>query len=302
VSATPSQAVDAANKLFGSHPGTRALHAKGLLLKGTFTATPAAAELTTAAHMQGEAIPATYRFSNGSGNPHHADYKPDPRGLAAKFYLPGGSRTDIVAVTTPVFPVSTPEAFVEMLQAQAAGPAGALKLPGLLLRNPSILKNGLPGIKSMQPPDGYHTSRYYGIHAFRWTDASGTARHVRYFLIPEDGESHLSPRAARGHSRDYLQEGVRERLQRGPIRFTLELQIADPGDTTDDPSVVWPKSRRRVAAGTIEMTELETGRETGGDVLVFDPTRVTPGIECSADPVLNFRSKAYSESVARRMA
>ena len=38
---TPQQATDAANEAFGRHPGLRALHAKGTLLKGTFTAAPA---------------------------------------------------------------------------------------------------------------------------------------------------------------------------------------------------------------------------------------------------------------------
>jgi catalase len=52
--------------------------------------------------------------------------------------------------------------------------------------------------------------------------------------------------------------------------------------------------------GTFEITGLETGREKDGDVLVFDPTRVTDGIELSSDPVLNFRRDAYGESVARR--
>jgi catalase len=50
----------------------------------------------------------------------------------------------------------------------------------------------------------------------------------------------------------------------------------------------------------LEITALETERETGGDVLVFDPGRVTDGIELSGDPVLRFRPKAYSDSVARR--
>jgi catalase len=33
---------------------------------------------------------------------------------------------------------------------------------------------------------------------------------------------------------------------------------------------------------------------------VFDPTRVVDGIELSNDPVLRFRSPAYSVSVGRR--
>jgi catalase len=57
-----------------------------------------------------------------------------------------------------------------------------------------------------------------------------------------------------------------------------------------------------VTAGTLEITELEVQRETGDDVLVFDPTRITAGIELSDDPVLQFRRAVYSESVARRTA
>jgi catalase len=35
-------------------------------------------------------------------------------------------------------------------------------------------------------------------------------------------------------------------------------------------------------------------------VLVFDPSRVSAGIELSEDPILRFRPRAYSASVARR--
>jgi len=297
-----ADAIDAVNAANGSHAGHRALHAKGTLLQGTFTPTPAAAELTSAAHMQGPAVPVTFRFSNGSGNPRHPDYAPDPRGLACKLYLPDGSRTDVVAVTTPVFPVSTPEAFIELIRAQGAGPAAAVRLPLVIARHPSILRTMPATLPSLRPPAGYNTVRYHGIHAFRWTSAAGLTSGVRYRLLPEDREAHLSPRAARGRSRDYLQEGIRERLKQGPVAFLYEVQIAAPSDRLEDPSVAWPGSRRRVTVGRFEITGLETGRETAGDVLVFDPTRVTSGIELSDDPVLRFRRDAYSESVARRVA
>ena len=45
------------------------------------------------------------------------------------------------------------------------------------------------------------------------------------------------------------------------------------------------------------MTGIATDREQDGDMLVFDPTRVTDGIECSEDPILNFREHAYAVSV-----
>src|SRR5947209_6743473 len=139
MSVTPAEAVDAANARFGRHDGHRALHANGLLFKGMFKATAEASKMTRAAHMQGEEIPATFRFSNGSGDPDHPDGAPDPRGLAIKMYLPDGSRSDIVAVSNELFPTPTPDGFVELLRIQAAGPAGALRFPAFFARYPRAL-------------------------------------------------------------------------------------------------------------------------------------------------------------------
>ena len=299
---TPAQAIDSANEVFGRHAGHRALHAKGVLCKGTFTASPQASELTRAAHMQGDELPATFRFSNGSGNPNHPDYAPDPRGLAVKMYLPDGSRTDIVAVSSPRFPTRTPEAFIELVKAQGAGPAAAWKLPLFLARHPEAIAV-LPVVApTLLPPASYALIRYFGIHAFKWTDAHRAERYVRYTLLPEAKGAKIKPWEARRRGADYLQQEIRERLLGGPVRFGLEVQIATPGDPVDDPSAAWPKGRRRVRVGAFEITGLETERETGGDVLVFDPGRVIDGIDCSEDPVLRFRPRAYSESVARRTA
>jgi catalase len=291
-------AVDAVNGLFGRHPGVRALHAKGTLCRGTFTPTPEAASLTRASHFNGGTIPATFRFSNGSGSPHHPDYQPDPRGLAAKLYLESGERTDIVCVSTPVFPVATPEAFIELVRAQGAGPAALVKLPLVIARHPSILRTLPVAAPSLRPPASYAVIPYYGIHAFKWIDAAGGSRFVRYRLVPRASHETITPWAARGRGADYLQDDIRARL---PVVFDLEVQVAIPGDPTDNPSAAWPRGRRTVTVGRYDITELETERETGGDVLVFDPTRVIDGIELSDDPVLRFRHDAYSESVARRM-
>ena len=56
------QVVNALNDLTGRHAAHRAAHAKGTLMAGTFT--PSGAGLTTAAHMSGEPVPVTLRFSN----------------------------------------------------------------------------------------------------------------------------------------------------------------------------------------------------------------------------------------------
>ena len=63
---------------------TRALHAKGTWCSGTFTATPEATALCTAAHLTGDSVPVLARVSNGSGHPRNAEYEFDVRGLAVR--------------------------------------------------------------------------------------------------------------------------------------------------------------------------------------------------------------------------
>ena len=297
---TPDQAIDAANEVYGRHDGFRALHAKGTLCAGTFTATPAGTRLTRAAHMQGQPVKVTARVSNGSGDPGTPDYIPDVRGLAIKCYLPDGSRTDIVAQSAPRFPARTPEAFVELMRATAPSASMPAKVARFLARNPVAIP-GLPAnTRALLPPASYATIRYYGVHAYAWIDGDGGRRYVRYTFVPHVTEPPPAPWRARRGGPDYLQHDIHDRLAHGPVRFKLELQIAEPGDQVDDPTSTWPKQRQVVIAGTLELTGPETERETGTDVLVFDPVRVTDGIELSDDPILRFREHAYSASVARR--
>ena len=297
---TPEQAVDAINERFGRHPGCRALHAKGTLLAGTFTATPEAARLTRAGHMQGEPVRATVRFSNGAGDPDEPDYKPDVRGMATKLYLADDTRTDIVAQTAPRFVARTPDGFVEFVRAMEPGVQQAWRLPWFLARHREALA-GLRGAASaIKTPASYATMRYYAIHAFRWVDDGGGARHVRYRWVPEAGVQTLGAKEAKERGREFLQYEIRTRIEGGPVRFTLELQIVPPGTDVDDPTQPWLDDAETLAGGTLELTEPETGRETGGDVLVFDPTRVVDGIELTNDPVLRFRADAYAESIERR--
>ena len=61
------------------------------------------------------------------------------------------------------------------------------------------------------------------------------------------------------------------------------------------------RSTERITVGTLEISAPEPDRETGGEIVVFDPTRVIDGIELSDDPILRVRPLAYSVSVDRRV-
>jgi catalase len=296
---TPDQAIDAIRETGGAQPGYRALHAKGKLYHGTFTATAEAAQLSRAAHLNGSAVPALVRFSSGSGNPAQPDNAPGVRGLAVKFTLPDGSTTDVSTQTARLFPASTPDGFLSLLRASKPGITAPLRLAGYIATHPRFL-SALPVVRDAnRVPVSYGTVAYHGLHAFRWIAADSGARFVRYHLLPDAGEQFLSPDVAKTKGADFLIDELDERIASEPVRFSYRVQIAADGDSTVDPSKPW-RSTQTVTVGTLEVTGVETEREHGGDIVVFDPMRVTDGIEPSNDPVLRFRTLAYSASVKLR--
>ena len=296
---TPDQAIEAIRETGGAQPGNRALHAKGKLYRGTFTATPDAAQLSRAAHLNGSTVPALIRFSSGSGNPKQPDNAPGVRGMAVKFTLPDGSTTDVSTQTATLFPASTPDGFISLLHAMRPGATAPLRLIGYIATHPSFLK-ALPVVRAANTvPESYGTIAYHGLHAFRWVAADGSARFVRYHLLPAAGEHIVPPDVAKTKDANFLIAELDQRLATQPVRFDYQVQIAAHGDSTVDPSKPW-QSTHTVTVGTLEITGIDTEREHGGDIVVFDPMRVTDGIEPSEDPVLRFRTLAYSASVKLR--
>lgn len=296
---SPEDAIEAIRGTGGACPGYRALHAKGTLYRGTFTATPQAAGLSRAQHLDGSQIPALIRFSNGSGKPDQRDGSPGVRGMAVKFTLPDGKTTDVSTQTARLFVSSTPEGFVDLLRALRPGLTTPVRLASYFATHPRLLA-ALPVLGAAgRVPASYATAEYHGLHAFRWVGPDGSAKYVRYHLIPSAGAKHLSPLAARAKGPDFLTDELNARLDAGPVRFDYRVQIAGPNDSTVDPSAPWQRNDT-VSVGTLDITGLDTEREHGDDIVVFDPMRVTDGIEPSEDPVLRFRTLAYSASVKLR--
>ena len=294
---TPEQSLDKIHARFGAHDGYRALHAKGIHCTATFTATAEAASLTRAAHLSGAPVPAKVRFSNGSGDPTVPDYVADVRGLSVGFVLPDGSRTDILGQTLPHFPFRDQEGFFAALGVSRPGLAGLARMPLFLVRYPMAALSARQANVVLARRLSFAAHRYVAFHAYRWVGADGGERYVRYTWHPTVDEPELSKEEAKRRGANYLFDDLRERLAREPVRMRLEVQIADDGDDPDDPSDRWPSGRRRITVGTLTVTAVD---DDADDTIIFDPMRLTDGIEASDDPVLHFRSKAYGASYARR--
>jgi catalase len=199
--------VDGLNSVFGAHPGSRAAHAKGICCVGVFTATPEAANLTRAAHMAGHAVPVTVRFSNAAGNPHVPDGLPDGRGMAVRFHLADGGHTDILAITTPIFPARTPEDFLQLTDALTPDPVthqpDVRKIDSFKKAHPE-LQPALDLALSARPLASYAQTAYFAVHAFRFTSAAGQDRFIRYSWRPQAGTAAISADEAQRRPPDFL--------------------------------------------------------------------------------------------------
>jgi phospholipase C len=304
-------------------PGWRPVHAVGIGATGYFVASEAASRYTFAEQFQGGNIPVTVRFSNGSGSPTEHDSALDVRGLAAKFHLPSGGESDLIAITLPIFFAQNPDEFLAFAAAgvpEPDRPEGWWRrlLDKLQLRAPArppdLPDDGTAGVVRyanthlaarpgtvaatlLQTPASYGQAAYHALHAFKLIAADGAVCFGRFDWEPVAG---VRPFLEKGPDDDYLHQELRQRLQRGPIRFVLRLNVAGQGDDVDDPTKVWDTTRLRVVLGELWLTEIAADDGAGCERLSFNPTRLAPGIECSGDPVLAARGAAYEYSCGQR--
>jgi catalase len=294
--------VDNLNQTYGRHAGCRAAHAKGVLCAGTFHPGPAAKSLTSAAHLNGGPLRAHVRFSNGGGNPTVPDGARDGRGIGLKIYGPAGP-TDIVGLSLPQFFSRTPEDLLEFNLARRPDPetgvADQAKVMAYLAAHPETVP-AVTAAMSLPVPASYAAVTFNSIHAYGFGSGHGEIRYGRYRFVPEATDPPLTDAEAAERPADFLRQELAGRLERGPIQFRLDVILAGPSDPIEDPTVAWPEDRPTVELGRLEITGLAFDRETEGDILVFDPTRVPPEISLSPDPILLARPGAYAVSVTRR--
>ena len=289
---TPAELVQSMRSAFGNN-SSRAIHAKGIILEGDFIPDSKAKELTKAVLFQGTGSRVTVRFSDFSGDPTIADdaRMANPRGIAVRFHLPGGSSSDLVAISFNGFPVSNTDDLRELMLAIAAsGPSAVAPtaLDRFLDSHPSAKKF----VADQKTPASFATISYFGVGCLKFTNAKGQSHYVRYQLSPEVGEQLLSPEQQGKVSPNYLMDEIRTRLAAGPIVFGLYAQVAERGDKIDDPSVAWPDTRRRVPLGKLEIKNVTPNTVEEDRALVFAPNNVPDGIQI-ADPLLVFYSKAF---------
>jgi catalase len=281
-------------------PGRRINHVKGEVFNGSFTASLGAAALSRAPHLQGGTVPMVIRFSDSGGIPTVPDRAEPVHGMAMTFNLPDGSSTDLMCLNMPVFVTATPEEFIAFNEAVQASPLGSLS-PTPIQRYVASHPETQRFLAQLKPmPQSFGTTSYFAMHAYRLTNAAGERHDVRWRIVPEAGEHARTPEAAAASPPNALFEELHDRLARNPVAFRLQVQVAEPGDPTDNPTVTWPESRRVVDLGRILVTSAVANTAEAERPLGFLPGKELPGLEAGDDPFFAARAAVYAVAFARR--
>ncbi|MBT9331971.1 catalase family peroxidase [Paracidobacterium acidisoli] len=281
--------------IFGPHPGFRPAHAKGALIKGTFTPSAEAALLTSAPHILRESVPVLARFSDSTGIPQIPDTDPNARpwGMALRFYLAERVHTDIVSHSVDGFPTHTGDEFLEFLRAIAATkPESPHPNPveAFVGSHPAALAF----VQALKPfPASFANETFFAVTAYRFTNKDGVSRYGRYRILPVAGSKYIDDAEVAGKAPDVLFDELTEHLKSGPIQFRIVVQVAEPGDTVDNATIHWPEDRDLVELGVVSLTERVPDDAAEQKHLIFDPIPRIDGIEPSDDPLLELRAALY---------
>jgi catalase len=293
---------------------------------GYFVASDVARDYCSAEHFNGQRVEATVRFSNGSGSPVQHDGWSDVRGMATRFHLRDHAATDLIAMTLGEFFAPTVADFLAFTK-QAQPKPLQRQTPWQKILDMLRLRPPLPDPMPGQTTDGgaqgtlnyanrhafaqlavfqagmigapvsYARATYHAVHTFVVTAPDQVRRHVRFSWQPVAGVRTTDPAAPPVDK--YLRQELEDRLRRWPARFMLMMTIGEAGDALDDPTRPWPDKRVRVVMGTLTLTHVAADQAASAEHISFNPCRLTPGIEASADPILRARRDAYE--VSRRM-
>jgi catalase len=181
------------------------------------------------------------RLSNGSPDL-QADRKPDIRGFAIKVLGVDGpgalgasaAAQDFVLINRETFGFETSREFIGLVTALGRGP---LAVVGHMLRSYGLV-GGLARLKSLAKSVGRPFSGFASESFFSAAPIACGPYAARVRLSPQNpGESAAAvPKKWDGD--------LRERLRRGPLRFTLALQFFVEEETTpiENGAIDWPAS------------------------------------------------------------
>ncbi|WP_295685773.1 catalase family peroxidase [uncultured Nevskia sp.] len=301
---TPARFVDVIEKANGEvSAGYRRAHAKGVCIAGTFESNGAGAALSKARVFAAGKLPVLGRMSIGGGSPHAADSGGRVRSLSLQLIADDGQEWRTAMNSFPVFMVATAQGFYDLNVASTADPATGKPDPAKMAAFGKAHPEAAPFFewaKTAPWSTSLASTTYNGVNAFRFVDAAGGSRYVRWSMRPQTPFEAMDAEQLKAADPNFLSADLATRLAAGPLRWDLVVTVAAASDPIADPTKAWPEDRQQIVVGTLIVDRTEPQINGACRDINFDPLVLPTGIEGSDDPILAARSAIYSVSFNRR--
>ncbi len=299
----------------------RVVHARGTAAHGYFQVYESMAEYTKAHFLQDPSVqtPVFVRFSTVVGSRGSTDLARDVRGFAVKFYTQEGNY-DLVGNNIPVFFIQDATKFPDLIHAAKPEPHNEIPQAAtahdtfwdFISLMPESMHMIMWAMSDRAIPRSLRMMEGFGVHTFRFINARGKARFVKFHWKPLLGLHQVvwdEAQKISGKDPDFHRRDLWEAIEDGDFpEWELGVQIVEekdehsfPFDLLDATKII-PEELvpvRRIGRLTLNRNVENFFAETGQ--VAFHTGNIVPGIDFTNDPLLQGRLFSYLDTQLLRL-
>ncbi len=301
----------------------RVVHARGTTAYGFFEAygtwgEESIAEYTRAALFseRGKRTEVAVRFSTVAGGRDSSEMARDPRGFAVKMYTEDGN-WDLVGNNLGVFFIRDAIKFPDFIHSQKPDPVTfeanvANRAFDFFSQTPEAMHMVTLVFSPRGIPASYRHMQGFGVNTYKWVNAAGETKLVKYHWIPKQGvKSYTAADAAAvqagtlgAHTKDLY-----EAIERGDHpEWELQVQMMDDHEHPEldwdplDDTKVWPEELFPVKpVGRMVLDRNVTDFHNENEQIAFGTGVLVDGLDFSDDKMLVGRTFSYSDTQRYRV-
>jgi len=295
----------------------RVVHAKGSGAHGTFKVTKSLKDICLAPVFATEGLetPVTVRFSTVGGESGSADAARDPRGFSIKFRTPEGNM-DWVYNNTPIFFLRDPAKFPHFIHTQKRNPqthlTGAQDATAFwdyLSQDPEAIHQFMFLMGDRGIPASYRKMQGYSGHTFKFVNEAGDWVYTQIHLLSDQGVENWTSEQAAQQPPDSATQDLFEAIEKGDHpSWTVYVQTMTAKEAEEnkvnvfDLTKTWSRKQFPLREfGKLTLTHNPENYFSEIELAAYNPAHLVPGIEPSADPVLQSRLFSYPDAQRYRI-
>jgi catalase len=301
----------------------RVVHARGATAFGFFEATGKVGDEPISTYTRaklfqeaGKRTELAIRFSTVAGGRDSSEALRDPRGFALKFYTEDGN-WDLVGNNIGVFFIRDAIKFPDFIHSQKPDPVTfERQVPNRVFDFASQTPESLHMFTLVLSPRGipasYRTMQGFGVNTYKWVNAQGETKLVKYHWLPKQGVKSWTEEDAgiqQGRELGIHTKDLYEAIARGDHpKWDLHVQLMDDNDHPEldwdplDDTKVWPENDfplRHVGTMTLDRAPKNFFAES--EQIAFGTGVLVDGLDFSDDKMLTGRTFSYSDTQRHRV-